>query len=83
MRFFPRYELFVLVKISIMLSMATLKTLAVFTLEDDLIVWHLSVCSSRQVTRHEKKIVFPDCQISDDLFVVKFVRPVCTSDLFV
>ena len=30
------------------------------------------------------KVVFPDGQISDDLFVDKFVPPVCTSDnLFV
>ena len=38
-----------------------------------------STYSSRR-TNSLGKIVFPDGQISDDLFVEKFVRPVCRSD---
>ena len=42
-----------------------------------------STCSSRRANRLGK-IVFPDGQISDDLFDEKVVRSVCTSDdLFV
>ena len=66
-------------------------SLAVFTLEDEQIVWHLSVWCEfmpycRRLVRANRlgKIVFPDGQISDDLFVEVFVRPVCTPDqLFV
>ena len=40
-------------------------------------------CSSRRAN-HLAKLVFPDGQISVDLFVEKFVPPVCTlDDLFV
>ena len=68
--------------------------MAVFSLEDEQIVLAFdrlmsigvvlsSICSSRGAHRLGK-IVFPDGQISDGLFVEKFVRSVCKSDdLFV
>ena len=70
-------------------------SLAVFTLDDEQIIWHLSVWCEfmsyfRRFVRLDgqiffEKIVFPGGQISVDLSVVeKFVRPVCISDdLFV
>ena len=75
--------------------MQAANSMAAFTLEDEQIIWtdnHLafvrliwiyvvlsSTCSSRQTNRLGK-IVFPDGQISDDLFVEKFVRPIFTWD---
>ena len=52
---------------------------------DGQIVWHLSVwCEFMsycgRLVHLDGQIVFPDDQISDGLFVEKFVRPVCSSD---
>ena len=53
----------------------------------DRLMWIYVVLSSTRSSRRANrlgKIVFPGGQISDDLFVEKLVRPVCTSDdLFV
>ena len=73
--------------------------MAVFTLEDEQIVWtdkSSGICLSDvnlccivvdlfvSTDKSSGKIVFPDGQISDDLFVEKSVRPAFTSDdLFV
>ena len=88
-----------LVQIWYGMELAQIWPLAVFTLEDEQVIWTdklsafvhlmwiyvvvLSTCLSWWANRL-RKITFPDGQISDDLFVEKFVRPVCTSDdLFV
>ena len=58
------------------------------THQDGQIVWHLPHCEfmlyCRWLVHLDGQIIFPDGQISDNLFVEKFVRPIFTSgDLFV
>ena len=62
-------------------------SLAVFTLEDEQIVWHLSVwcefmpyCCRLVRANRLGKIVFPDGQISDDLFVPFAHQTSCSSE---